>query len=115
MLQARATLWREEIEKYKKEKCGPKGEQEQTISKELLSGIEKLKKRAAKKNEMITVSDKGNDLVMTSLDVYRKQADEQTSKDRPIERREVMENERRLNTALLKNPCHYENGLRLLI
>ena len=37
---------------------------------------------------------------MTSLDVYKKQAGEKTSKDRPIERREIIENERRLNTAL---------------
>ena len=52
--------------------CGQNGK-EQTLDAELLTGIQKLRNRTAKKMEVITVSDKGNDLVMTSIDIYKKQ------------------------------------------
>ena len=46
------------------------------------------------------MSDKGNDLVMEDIEIYEKQIEEQTGKDEPIERKDVIENERRLNTVL---------------
>ena len=47
LLQARSVLWKETIESYKREFCGQKGQQRQTLDPDLLSGIQKLKKRGA--------------------------------------------------------------------
>ena len=99
-LQTRASLWRETVKQYSDEYCSGNGKQKQTLDPELLVGINKLRKRAAKKADIITVSDKGNDFVIEDIDVYEKQMEEQTGKDDPIDRKEVIENERRLNTVL---------------
>ena len=66
-LQTRAALWRQTIGEYRDEFCNSKGKQKQTHEPELMIGIYKLRKRAAKFNEIITVSDKGNDLVMEDV------------------------------------------------
>ena len=46
------------------------------------------------------MSDKGTNLVIEDIDIYEKQIEEQTGKDEVIERKDVIENERRLNTVL---------------
>ena len=45
-----------------------------------------LAKRAGAKEHIITVSDKGNDLVITTVNIYEEQAKEQTGKDQVIPR-----------------------------
>ena len=55
------------IGKYRDEFYNSKGKKKQTIDPKLQIGIVKLRKRMAKKNDIIKVSDKGNDLVMTSV------------------------------------------------
>ena len=66
-LQMRATLWRKIISNYKDEFCNSKGKQKQTLDPELMIGIDKLRKRAAKMNEINTVSDKGMTLLWKIL------------------------------------------------
>ena len=95
LIQTRASLWRRIIENYKNKFCMGKGKhkQRQTMDPKLLVGIEKLKKRARRKSEIITVSDKGNDLVIESIDIYEKQVEEQTGKDEKIFRTEISHRE----------------------
>ena len=111
LLQARAALWKDVIHKYRNEHCRADGKQKQILDKELMIGISKLKKRSGKKAEIITVSDKGNDLVVSSLDVYTKQVEEQTVKDKIIDRKNIIEVERRLNMTVRNFTNTFGTGL----
>ena len=100
ILQARLALWRSTIEEYKAQHCNSKGEQEQSMDPNLLVGIKKLQRRAARGDVIVTVSNKRNDLVMTSIGIYQKQTEAQTGGDTDIPRSTVRLLKRRVNTAL---------------
>ena len=96
-IESRRELFNRIFQKYRKEACNSKGEQESGLSREERRGLETLQKRIKKDEIVVMKTDKSGKFSVTTKELYKKMGEVHVEKDRIIDRKKIQELDKTMN------------------
>ena len=96
-IELRRDLHKNIFDKFRKENCDRKGEQESNMTREEQEGLKSLQKKIREKKIIVIKTDKSSRFAVASEESYLRMGRVHTAKDRVIKRKEVVEIEKLLN------------------
>ena len=96
-IEIRREIHRDIYDKYRNNNCSKNGDQESNLSKEQQEGLKSLEKKVKERKIIVMKTDKSSRFAVCSEEAYLRMGQAHTSKDRRIERKDLIEIEKNLN------------------
>ena len=96
-IESRREIYNKIYQRYRREACNHKGEQESGLRREEKKGLERLKERIRKEELVIMKTDKSGKFSVTTRETYKEMGEEHVGKDHKIDRKKVKELDKTMN------------------